>query len=60
MLYGQIILFKALGESRAFIALTSLHDDTGENFWSLVGKQACKTMIEFSNRSEGSHKVTYT
>ncbi|KAH3690597.1 hypothetical protein DPMN_191926 [Dreissena polymorpha] len=53
----QCIVLSALGESRAFIALTSLHDDTAENFWSLVGKQACKTMIEFSNRSEGSYKA---
>ncbi|XP_052259438.1 uncharacterized protein LOC127863823 [Dreissena polymorpha] len=52
----QCIVLSALGESRAFIALTSLHDDTAENFWSLVGKQACKTMIEFSNRSEGSRE----
>ncbi|XP_052278520.1 receptor-type tyrosine-protein phosphatase T-like [Dreissena polymorpha] len=53
----QCIVLSALGESRAFIALTSLHDDTAENLWSLVGKQACKTMIEFSNRSEGLHKA---
>ncbi|XP_052278518.1 receptor-type tyrosine-protein phosphatase epsilon-like isoform X4 [Dreissena polymorpha] len=53
----QCIVLSALGESRAFIALTSLHDNTAENVWSLVEKQGCKTMIEFSNRSEGSHKA---
>ncbi|XP_052281243.1 receptor-type tyrosine-protein phosphatase T-like [Dreissena polymorpha] len=56
----QCIVLSALGESRAFIALTSLRDNTAENTWSLVGKKGCKTMIEFSNRSDGSLKVTYT
>ncbi|XP_052278522.1 uncharacterized protein LOC127876991 isoform X2 [Dreissena polymorpha] len=53
----QNIVLSALGESRAFIVLTSLHDDTSENIWSFVGRQGCKTMIEFSKPSDGSHKA---